>query len=39
MCYNDLERSDWSNLDQSDSNSSAQAGAVGSLARRSSRFS
>ena len=38
MCYNDLLRSDWSSLDQSDSNSSAQAGAVGSLARRSNRF-
>ena len=32
MCYNDLLRSDWSSLDQSDSNSSAQAGAVGSRA-------
>ena len=39
MCYNDLMRSDWSSLDQLDSNSSAQAGAVGSLARRSHRFS
>ena len=37
MCYNDLVRSDWSSLDQSDSNSSAQAGAVGSLAHRSNR--